>query len=150
MLTSVAGSSFTETGEVVYKLPLADSNYVTTYTEGFHGKEMFIPYNLPRICDTRTWSACAHYSIHIDDQLHQGVRGRRLDLERSKCRHKPSDHWKSWASVKRVIGRFRDEAALGCCTGNTYRSDFSQAPILVKLGFDFHHFDINKKGKRLM
>lgn len=54
VLTCVAGSSFTETGEVVYNVPLADSNYVTTYTEGFYGKEMFIPYNLPRICDTRT------------------------------------------------------------------------------------------------
>ena len=62
VLTSVAGSSFTETGEVVYNVPLADSNYVTTYTEGFHrcpnGKETSNPYslcdNLPTICDTST------------------------------------------------------------------------------------------------
>ena len=62
VLTCVAGSSFTETGEVVYNVPLADSNYVTTYTEGFHrcpnGKETSNPYclydNLSTICDTST------------------------------------------------------------------------------------------------
>lgn len=26
---------------------------------------------------------------------------------------------------------------------------FSQAPILVKLGFDFHHFDINRESRKI-
>ena len=144
VLTSVAGSSFTETGEVVYNVPLADSNYVTTYTEGFHrcpnGKETSNPYclydNLSTICDTSTrvtpkpevlmptilstWKISFTKGSGGEDLTWNAPNAATnlLIIGKVKLRFHPQ------VKKRRVLERLSDSAAFGCCAGNTYRSDW--------------------------
>ena len=143
-LRSVAGSSFSETGEVVYNVPFADSIYVTTYNEGFdrcpNGKEISNPYslcnNLPAVCDTSTrvtpdpatlmptvlstWKL--NFTKNSGEQIltwnAPNPATNLLIIGKVKLRFLPQ------VKKRRIIGRLRDEAPDGCCSGNTYRSEW--------------------------
>ena len=151
VLTSVAGSSFSETAEVVYNVPFADSNYITTYTEGFNrcpnGREMSNPYslcdNLPNICDTNTrvppitnaimptilstWKLS--YTVETGEQdltwNAPNPATNLLIIGKVKLRFHPQ------LKKRRVLGRVRDEAAFGCCPGNTYRPDWKDRACIA-------------------
>ena len=145
-LTSVAGSSFSETSNVVYNLPFQDSNYLTIYTQGYdrcpNGKEASNPYslcnNLPKICDTNTRVPPITKSIMPTIlstwKVKYTVESGQIDLTwnapnpatnllmiaKVKLRFLPNPNLKK----KRVLWHHRDEFAFGCCTGNTYRLEW--------------------------
>ena len=145
-LTSVAGSSFSETSNVVYNLPFQDSNYLTIYTQGYdrcpNGKEASNPYslcgNLPKICDTNTRVPPITKSIMPTIlstwKIRYTVESGEIDLTwnapnpatnllmiaKVKLRFLPNPN----LTKRRVLWHHRDETAFGCCTGNTYRPEW--------------------------
>ena len=145
-LTSVAGSSFSKTSNVVYNLPLQDSKYLTIYTQGYdrcpNGKEASNPYslcnNLPKICDTNTRVPPITKSImptilstwKVRYTVESGEKDltwnapnpatNLLMIAKVKLRFLPNLNPKK----SRVLWHHRDETAFGCCTGNTYRPEW--------------------------
>ena len=144
-LTSVAGSSFSENSDVVYSLPFEHSNYLTKYTEGYNrcpnGKEITNPYslcnNLPKICDTNTrvppltksimptilstWKLS--YTVESgESNLPWNAPDPATDLlivGKVKLRFLSAQ-----PSRRRILWHRKDEAAVGCCTGNKYRPEW--------------------------
>lgn len=145
-LTSVAGSSFSETSNVVYNLPFQDSKYLTIYSQGYdrcpNGKEEPNPYslckNLPKICDTNTrvppitksimptilstWKI--RYTVESGEKdLTWNAPNPATDLlmiAKVKLRFLPKTNLKKG----RVLWHHRDETVFGCCTGNLYRPEW--------------------------
>ena len=142
-LTSVAGSSFSETSNIVYNLPFQDSNYLAIYTQGYdqcpNGKEASNPYslckNLPKICDTNTRVPTITKSIMPTIlstwKVRYTVESGEIDLTwnapnpatnllmtaKVKLRFLPNPN----LTKRRVLWHHRDQTAFGCCTGNASR-----------------------------
>ena len=145
-LTSVAGSSFSETGDVVYNLPFEHSIYKTIYTQGYDRcpdeKEADNPYslcnNLPKICDTNTRVPPITKAImptilstwKIKYTVESGHKDLTWDapepatnlliIGKAKLRFLPNSSLKK----RRVLWHHGDQTAFGCCTGNTYRPEW--------------------------
>ena len=143
-LTSVAGSSFTETSEVVYNVPFDHSNYLTIYTQGYDrcpsGKEILNPYslcdNLPKICDsntrvppiTKTIMPTILSTWKLTYTVESGERDLIWDapnpatnlmiIGKVRLRFLPNTY------KRLALWHHKDEAVdEGCCTGNKYRPE---------------------------
>ena len=143
-LTSVGGSSFSETSEVVYNVPFDHSNYLTIYSQGYDrcpsGKEIPNPYslcdNLPKICDsntrvppiTKTIMPTILTTWKLSYTMESGERDLTWDapnpatnlmiVGKVKLRFLPNTY------KRLALWHHRDEAFdEGCCTGNKYRPE---------------------------
>ena len=146
-LTSVAGSSFGEKTDVVYNVPFEHSNYITIYTQGYdrcpNGKEASNPYslckNLPKICDsntrvppiTKTIMPTILSTWRVSYTVESGNRDltwnapdpatNLLIIGKVKLRFLPNPNLKKM----RILKHHGDDMVYGCCTGNTFRPEWS-------------------------